>query len=200
MRAVVELNPRTKEEKDNARERWSTFFTHGEHIALMEVYNNFQANEKSAGWCNLSYLSRRELMNAEKVREQLVTVMENNRLASESRLVLPDPSDPQCINLSWKCLIKGFFNQVAFKTAKNTCSSVSKLIQGRLQCCICGKRHTWPNWVIFGEASENEKGTKSLCPTAIELEWLLELVQNTSISTIRHGLDLQKGNCCVSQA
>ncbi|KAJ8472369.1 hypothetical protein ONZ51_g8564 [Trametes cubensis] len=143
----------------------------GDHLTLMNVYNNYVNNKHDKNWCWNNYLSARALMQAENVRSQLLRTMERY----EIDLVTTQDERRLWTNIR-KALVCGFFMQVAHKEGeKNAYLTVkdNQVVQLHPSCGL----DTSPEWVIFNEFVLT---TKPYIRTVTEVrpEWLLEFARN----------------------
>ncbi|KAI0325144.1 P-loop containing nucleoside triphosphate hydrolase protein [Cubamyces sp. BRFM 1775] len=143
----------------------------GDHLTLMNVYNNYVTNKHDKNWCWNNYLSARALMQAENVRSQLLRTMERY----EIELVTTQDERKLWTNIR-KALVCGFFMQVAHKEGeKNAYLTVkdNQVVQLHPSCGL----DTSPEWVIFNEFVLT---TKPYIRTVTEVrpEWLLEYAPN----------------------
>ncbi|KAH9895779.1 pre-mRNA-splicing factor ATP-dependent RNA helicase PRP43 [Cubamyces lactineus] len=143
----------------------------GDHLTLMNVYNNYVNNKHDKNWCWNNYLSGRALMQAENVRSQLLRTMERY----EIDLVTTQDERKLWTNIR-KALVCGFFMQVAHREGeKNAYLTVkdNQVVQLHPSCGL----DTSPEWVIFNEFVLT---TKPYIRTVTEVrpEWLLEYAPN----------------------
>ncbi len=106
--ANVFLRPNNdRKAADEAKEQ----FAHedGDHLALLNVYNAFKANNNDARWCWSNFLNARNLQSADNVRIQLARIMEKSGIELKSM----DPSENDYYRNIRKALLTGFFMQVA---------------------------------------------------------------------------------------
>ncbi|CAE7148396.1 unnamed protein product [Rhizoctonia solani] len=138
----------------------------GDHLTLLNVYNNYYNNKDDKNWCWNNYLSQRALQQAENVRNQLERSMERFDLD------LVGTADPRKLYLQIRqALICGFFMQVAHKGEKNTYVTVKDHQVVGLHPS-CGLDST-PEWVLFNEFVLT---TRPFIRTVTDIrpEWLLE--------------------------
>ncbi|CUA68071.1 pre-mRNA-splicing factor ATP-dependent RNA helicase DHX15/PRP43 [Rhizoctonia solani] len=138
----------------------------GDHLTLLNVYNNYVTNKDEKNWCWNNYLSQRALQQAENVRNQLERSMERFDLN------LVGISDQRKLYLQIRqALICGFFMQVAHKGEKSTYVTVKDHQVVGLHPS-CGLDST-PEWVLFNEFVLT---TRPFIRTVTDIrpEWLLE--------------------------
>ena len=77
----VFVSPRSKKKQkaaDEAKRRFLHFT--GDHLTLLNVYENWEANEGSKDWCYKNFIHYRAMKNASRVRDQLQDLMNRLRL------------------------------------------------------------------------------------------------------------------------
>ncbi|KAF8752923.1 P-loop containing nucleoside triphosphate hydrolase protein [Rhizoctonia solani] len=114
----------------------------GDHLTLLNVYNNYYNNKDDKNWCWNNYLSQRALQQAENVRNQLERSMERFDLD----LVSIQDERKRSLGVR-QALVCGFFMQVAHKGDKNTYTTVKDHQVVGLHPS-CGLDST-PEWVLF---------------------------------------------------
>ncbi len=106
---------------DNARR---TFFrVGGDHISLLNVFNQWKQSNQSAQWCTQNFLQIRSLRRARDIKDQLTGIMQRVQIdVNDEELSIY--TDDQNTNIR-KCIISGFFMHCArkqknsvYKTAK----------------------------------------------------------------------------------
>ena len=84
----------------------------GDHLTLLNVYNEYQNNLQDRNWCWNNYLSQRALQQADNVRSQLMRIMERFDLPLNTKVY--NDMSKQYRNIR-QALCMGFFMQVAHK-------------------------------------------------------------------------------------
>ncbi|KAI5999044.1 P-loop containing nucleoside triphosphate hydrolase protein [Pisolithus albus] len=139
----------------------------GDHLTLLNVYNNYIQNPHDKSWAWTNYLSARALAQAENVREQLKRTME--RFEVELVSVADEKKRHLAIRQALCC---GFFMQVAHKEGEkgNYLTVKDNQVVGLHPSCGLD---TQPEWVIFNEFVLT---TRPYIRTVTEVraEWLLE--------------------------
>lgn len=139
----------------------------GDHLTLLNVYNNYIQNQHDKLWAWTNYLSARALAQAENVREQLKRTME--RFEVELVSVADEKKRHLAIRQTLCC---GFFMQVAHKEGEkgNYLTVKDNQVVGLHPSCGLD---TQPEWVIFNEFVLT---TRPYIRTVTEVraEWLLE--------------------------
>ncbi|KAI0804502.1 P-loop containing nucleoside triphosphate hydrolase protein [Irpex lacteus] len=140
----------------------------GDHLTLMNVYNNYQQNKHDRNWAYMNYLSGRALQQAENVRAQLERTMERYEIE------LISTSDERKLFAGIrKSLVCGFFMQVAHREGeKNGYITVkdNQIVNLHPSCGLDNQ----PEWVIFNEFVLTTRPYIRTV-TQIQPEWLLEL-------------------------
>ncbi|CDR94615.1 ATP-DEPENDENT RNA HELICASE, putative [Babesia bigemina] len=90
---------------DNARKNF--FRTGGDHLVLLNVYNQWEEAEFSVAWCYENYVQHKSLRRARDIREQLVELMK--RVEVE---VISNVTDTDAILMS---VTSGLFTQAAVR-------------------------------------------------------------------------------------
>ncbi|KAF8645372.1 hypothetical protein AX16_007875 [Volvariella volvacea WC 439] len=138
----------------------------GDHLTLLNVYNQYMNNKHDKNWAWNHYLSARALLQAENVRQQLQRTMERFEIE------LVSLEDPKKLYLNIrKALVCGFFMQVARKEDKgNYLTFKDNQVVGLHPSCGLD---TQPDWVLFNEFVLT---TRPYIRTVSEVqpEWLLE--------------------------
>ncbi|KAF8603255.1 P-loop containing nucleoside triphosphate hydrolase protein [Ceratobasidium sp. AG-I] len=138
----------------------------GDHLTMMNVYNNYVNNKDEKNWCWNNYLSQRALQQAENVRQQLERSMERFDLD------LVGTQDQRKLHISIRqTLVCGFFMQVAHRGEKNTYVTVKDNQVVSLHPS-CGLDNT-PEWVLFNEFVLTSRPYIRTV-TDVRPEWLLE--------------------------
>ncbi|EPS93502.1 hypothetical protein FOMPIDRAFT_144381 [Fomitopsis schrenkii] len=140
----------------------------GDHLTLMNVYNNYQQNLNDKQWAWDNYLSQRALQQADNAREQLQRNMK--RLGID----LVTTTDPKRLYQNIRqALVGSFFMQVAHKEeGENGMYLTVKDNQVVNLHPSCGL-HPQPEWVIFNEFVLTTK-PYILTVSEVRPEWLLE--------------------------
>ena len=148
---------------DTARQNF--FRPGGDHITLLNVYNQWVETGFSTQWCYENYIQHRSMRRARDVREQLEGLME--RIEIE---LLSSPGDTIGIR---KAITAGFFYHTArldktgnYKTVKH-----HQTVMLHPNSCLTEDR---PRWVIYHELVFT---TKEFMRQIVEIEnsWLLEV-------------------------
>ncbi|KAI9457332.1 P-loop containing nucleoside triphosphate hydrolase protein [Lactarius psammicola] len=167
----VWLRPKNYRKEADAAKRLLTV-PDGDHLTLLNVFNEYQNNLHDRNWARNHYLSPRSLSEADNIRSQLLQIME--RL--EIDLVTKSYNDQtrRYVNIR-KALVCGFFMQVAHKERVGSYVTI-KDNQAVSLHPSCGLS-TRPEWVLFNEFVLTTRAYIRTV-TRIRAEWLLDLAAN----------------------
>ncbi|KAJ7219180.1 P-loop containing nucleoside triphosphate hydrolase protein [Mycena pura] len=139
----------------------------GDHLTMLNVYNEYNNNQHDKNWAWTHYLSARALAQADNVRKQLERTMERFEVELIS---IADPT--KLYAYIRQTLICGFFMQVAHKEGEkgNYLTVKDNQVVGLHPSCGLD---TQPEWVIFNEFVLT---TRPYIRTVSEVrpEWLLD--------------------------
>ncbi|KAF8073478.1 P-loop containing nucleoside triphosphate hydrolase protein [Lyophyllum atratum] len=143
----------------------------GDHLTLLNVYNQYVLNKHDKNWTWTHYLSQRALMQADNVRAQLQRTMEK----FDVELVSLSDERKLYVNIR-QALVCGFFMQVAHKEGEKGNYLTVKDNQVVALHPSCGL-DTQPEWVIFNEFVLT---TRPYIRTVSEVkpEWLIDYATN----------------------
>ncbi|KAF8263614.1 pre-mRNA-splicing factor ATP-dependent RNA helicase PRP43 [Lactarius quietus] len=145
----------------------------GDHLTLLNVFNEYQNNLHDRNWAWNNYLSARSLSQADNVRSQLLRIMERLDINLVSKSY--DDQTRHHMNIR-QALVCGFFMHVAHKEGEKGSYVTVKDNQTVSLHPSCGL-DTQPEWVLFNEFVLT---TRAYIRTVTEIrgEWLLELTPN----------------------
>lgn len=143
----------------------------GDHLALLNVFNQWKDNNYSETWCYDNYVQVRSMRRARDVKEQLAKICERVNIDFK------DPNfslyeDDQASNIR-KCFVSGFFYNAArlgknglYRTVKNahTVMIHPSSLLFKVQ----------PEWVVYHELVLTTKEFMRNV-IAIEPDWLIEI-------------------------
>ncbi|KAJ3992073.1 P-loop containing nucleoside triphosphate hydrolase protein [Lentinula boryana] len=139
----------------------------GDHLTLLNVYNNYSQNKDDRNWAWNNFLSARALAQAENVRAQLLRTMEKYDVDVISL------EDERKRNIGIRqALTCGFFMQVAHKEGEKGSYLTVKDNQVVALHPSCGL-DTQPEWVLFNEFVLTKRPYIRTV-TEVKPEWLLE--------------------------
>ncbi|KAG6840945.1 DEAH-box ATP-dependent RNA helicase prp43 [Blastosporella zonata] len=139
----------------------------GDHLTLLNIYNQYVLNKHDKNWTWTNYLSQRALMQADNVRAQLQRTMEK----FDVELVSLSDERKLYVNIR-QALVCGFFMQIAHKEGEKGNYLTVKDNQVVALHPSCGLDNQ-PEWVIFNEFVLT---TRPYIRTVsdVKAEWLLE--------------------------
>ncbi|KAJ7172577.1 P-loop containing nucleoside triphosphate hydrolase protein [Mycena filopes] len=139
----------------------------GDHLTMLNVYNEYVNNQHDKNWTWQHYLSARALAQADNVRKQLERTMERY----EVEIVSLSDQNKLFLNVR-QALVCGFFMQVAHKEGEKGNYLTVKDNQVVALHPSCGM-DTQPEWVIFNEFVLT---TRPYIRTVTEVrpDWLLD--------------------------
>ncbi|TDL23390.1 P-loop containing nucleoside triphosphate hydrolase protein [Rickenella mellea] len=166
----VWLRPNNQRKEADAAKQLLTV-PDGDHLTLLNVYNNYMQNIHDKNWAWTNYLSARALTQADNVRAQLQRTMER----FEIDLISTQDQRTFYTNIR-QALVCGFFMQVAHKEGEkgNYLTVKDNQVVGLHPSCGL---ETQPEWVIFNEFVLT---TRPYIRTVTDVrpEWLLEYAGN----------------------
>ncbi|XP_055620651.1 ATP-dependent RNA helicase DHX33 [Toxorhynchites rutilus septentrionalis] len=143
----------------------------GDHITMLNVFNDFKTKDKAKRWCYDNFLLERNLSYAANVRLQLRDICHSLGLQMSSC-----GSDPIPVV---KCLLTGLHKNIAELQRDNSYLIMSNRARSRIHpsSVLCGRAR--PGYVIYTElvaTGRNYLRTVS----EIEPEWIGEVVPNSN--------------------
>ncbi|KAJ3746041.1 P-loop containing nucleoside triphosphate hydrolase protein [Lentinula detonsa] len=139
----------------------------GDHLTLLNVFNNYSQNKDERNWAWNNFLSARALAQAENVRAQLLRTMEKYDVDVISL------EDERKRNIGIRqALSCGFFMQVAHKEGEKGSYLTVKDNQVVALHPSCGL-DTQPEWVLFNEFVLTKRPYIRTV-TEVKPEWMLE--------------------------
>ncbi|KZV44090.1 hypothetical protein F511_10761 [Dorcoceras hygrometricum] len=170
------------EESDAAREKF--FVPESDHLTLLNVYQQWKANQYRGDWCNDHFLHVKGLRKAREVRSQLLDILKT--------LKIPLTSSGPDWDVVRKAICSAYFHNAA------RLKGVGEYINCRngMPChlhpssAIYGLGYT-PDYVVYHELILTTKEYMQ-CATAVEPQWLAELgpmffsVKESDTSMIEH--------------
>ncbi|KAG2382425.1 hypothetical protein C9374_005627 [Naegleria lovaniensis] len=184
---AIFYRPKDRElQADNAKKSFD--HPHGDHLTLLNVYNEWAETGYSVTWCQQHFIQERSMLRAKKIREQLVQLME--RVEME---MLSNPQDSEAIRKAITC---GFFYNVAtlegHTGSYRTMQKKQTVYVHPSSCLFVGNdkdklvtivgdpklapkdQKELPKWVVFFElVLTTQEYMRQV--VAIEPEWLLEI-------------------------
>ncbi|XP_073302624.1 pre-mRNA-splicing factor ATP-dependent RNA helicase DEAH7-like [Primulina huaijiensis] len=170
------------EESDAAREKF--FVPESDHLTLLNVYQQWKANQYRGDWCNDHFLHVKGLRKAREVRSQLLDILKT--------LKIPLTSSGPDWDVVRKAICSAYFHNAA------RLKGIGEYVNCRngMPChlhpssAIYGLGYT-PDYVVYHELILTTKEYMQ-CATAVEPQWLAELgpmffsVKDSDTSMIEH--------------
>ncbi|KAF8345496.1 pre-mRNA-splicing factor ATP-dependent RNA helicase PRP43 [Amanita rubescens] len=139
----------------------------GDHLTLLNVFDQYMKNSCSEEWAKKNYLSANSLEEAKKVREQL-----EEKLNSRYPVL---KSDNGLLNDVVKALVCGFYMQAAVRNSRNgNYIRVNDGMEVKLHPKSGLRGECAPKWIIYNELVRNTTPYLRTV-TAIQPEWLFEV-------------------------
>ncbi len=140
----------------------------GDHLTLLNVYHAYKGQNMDSKWAWENFVSDRALRQADNVRQQLARLMQKSGLVLESN---DFSSSSYYLNIR-KCLVEGFFMQVAHLEKSNVYETVKdqQAVGLHPSTCLADK----PAWVLYNEFVLTSKNYIRTV-TRLEGEWLLQI-------------------------
>lgn len=167
MLSVPQVFYRPKErqkESDSARSRF--FVPESDHLTLLNVYSQWKCSKYSRRWCNKHFVHFKSLQRAKEIREQLVKIMNKNRI----KLV----SSGTDWNVLRKCICAGYASQAAKASGLGRYTHLKTGMDVELHptSSLYGMGEL-PPYVVYHELLMTTK-EYICCVTAVNPFWLLE--------------------------
>ncbi|KAH0734088.1 hypothetical protein KY285_009795 [Solanum tuberosum] len=162
----VFFRPKDREaESDAAREKF--FVPESDHLTLLNVYQQWKANEYRGDWCNDHFLQVKGLYKAREIRSQLLDILKTLKIP----LTYCGPD----WDVVRKTICSAYFHNAAML------KGIGKYVncRNRMPCnlhptsALYGSGYT-PDYVVYHEAILTTKEYMQ-CVTAVEPHWLAEL-------------------------
>lgn len=155
-----------QEESDTAREKF--FVAESDHLTLLHVYSQWKANKYSNAWCGRHFLHPKALQKAKEVREQLVSIVSQDR----SMTVRSCGTDWDVLR---KCICSGYFAQAAKVKGLGEYMNLRTNVVMQLHptSALFGLGFL-PDYVVYHELILTSREYMSVV-TAVDPYWLSEL-------------------------
>lgn len=153
------------EESDAAREK---FFVHdSDHLTLLTVYQQWEANGCRDGWSVKHFLHPKALRRAQEIKNQITDIMKSNKM----ELV----SCGYDLDVVRECICSGYYHQAAKRKGLgeyvNLRTSVAVQLHPTSALYNSGDP---PDYVVYHELILTSKEYMS-CVTAVDAHWLADL-------------------------
>ena len=154
-----------QEESDTAREKF--FVPESDHLTLLNVYTQWRANGLSDGWCVRHFLHPKALRRAKEIREQLLGIMEIQKME-----LISCGTDWDVIR---KCICSGYYHQAAKVRGVGEYINLrtSVTVQLHPTSALYGLGYL-PDYVIYHELILTSKEYMSTV-TSVDPHWLADL-------------------------
>ncbi|EGR31544.1 hypothetical protein IMG5_107640 [Ichthyophthirius multifiliis] len=169
---TIFYRPADKEKKIHADNCKKSFYRPGgDHLALLNCFNQWQDTSFSQQWCFENFIQFRSMKRARDIREQLIGLCERVEMdVSDENLSIYE--DEMNTNIC-KCIASGFFYNAAkcnfngvYKTLKN-----GHTIQIHPSSLLFEEN---PEWIVYHELVFTSKEyVRNVCE--IKGEWLLDI-------------------------
>lgn len=148
---------------DTARKNF--FHMHGDHLTLLQVYNQWADTDYSTQWCYENFIQYRSMKRARDVRDQLVGLLERVEIGLLSSM-------EEIVNIR-KAITAGYFYHIA-KLSKSGNYKTAKSNQTVMVHPNSALFEQLPRWVLYHELVFT---TKEYMRQVLEIEskWLLEV-------------------------
>uniref|UniRef100_A0A182QQN1 RNA helicase n=1 Tax=Anopheles farauti TaxID=69004 RepID=A0A182QQN1_9DIPT len=150
----------------------------GDHVTLLNVYNEFKTKAKPKMWCFDNFLNERNLTHAASIREQLSEICK--------MLDIPSSSCGKDTVPVAKCLLTGLFTNIAMKQPDHLYLTSATALKTRIHpsSAVSGKFR--PPVVVYTElVSTRLNFLRNV--TEIDPSWIDEVVPNVSHLYQRNG-------------
>jgi len=162
----VFYRPKEREEDaDQAREKFSV--AESDHLTLLHIYQQWQANSYSGSWCTEHFLHVKSLRKAREVRAQLLDIMKTKKM------------EPVSCGHDWDVVRKAVCSAYFINAAKQKSIGEYANLRNGIPChlhptsALYGMGFT-PDYVVYHELVMTTKEYMQ-CVTAVEPQWLAEL-------------------------
>ncbi|KAI3877863.1 hypothetical protein MKX03_028749 [Papaver bracteatum] len=153
------------EESDAAREKF--FVPESDHLTLLNVYQQWKANQYRGDWCSDHYLHVKILRKAREVRSQLLDILKTLKIPVTT------------CGLDWDVVRKAICSSYFYNAAK--LKGIGEYVNCRngMPCylpqnsALYGLGYT-PDYVVYHELILTTKEYMQ-CATAVEPQWLAEM-------------------------
>lgn len=175
--AALFYRPKKEKEKADRARNLFTRIDGGDHLTLLEIYNQWVEAEYSGSWASEHYIQQRSLKRAREVREQLIRLCDRVEVEVKS---LEDNDDvSKNIEPIMKSIAAGFFTNAA-RLGKHGDAyksvAVNQSVHIHPSSVLTIRR---PHWVIYNELVLTSKEfMRNVMP--IKREWIYELAPQFS--------------------
>lgn len=169
----VFLRPSGKSRQaDDARAR----FAHldGDHLTLLNVFHAFKQHSQDGvepeKFCGENHICTQALQQAEKTREQLRLISDHAGLPT----VATNFQDPEYYPNIRRCVLAGFFMQVAHLENERTAGYATLLEAEEVSIHSSTSLQSKPEWVVFNEFTQTSRSFMKVV-TQVRGDWLFDV-------------------------
>ncbi|XP_010931770.1 probable pre-mRNA-splicing factor ATP-dependent RNA helicase DEAH2 isoform X1 [Elaeis guineensis] len=151
---------------DKARANFSHI--NGDHLTLLNVYHAYKLHDGDSTWCENNFINQAVLRSADRVRNQLATLM----LKLNLKLCSPDFNSSDYYDNIRKGLLAGYFMQVA-QLEHSGCYAIVKdhhVVDLHPSSCLASR----PAWVIYNDFVLGSRNFIRII-TDVRREWLVDV-------------------------
>ncbi|CAI4216773.1 unnamed protein product [Parascedosporium putredinis] len=167
MLSVPNVFYRPKERQEEADVQREKFWVHeSDHLTFLQVYSAWKSNKFSDGWCTRHFLHSKSLRKAKEVREQLVDIMNAQKMALTSC-----GTDWDIIR---KCICSGYYHQAAKYRGSGEYMNLRTNVAVQLHPTSSLYASHPPDYIVYHELILTAKVYVSTV-TAVDPHWLADL-------------------------
>ncbi|PKS10591.1 hypothetical protein jhhlp_002345 [Lomentospora prolificans] len=167
MLSVPNVFYRPKERQEEADVQREKFWVHeSDHLTFLQVYSAWKANRFSDGWCTKHFLHSKSLRKAKEVREQLVDIMNSQKMELTSC-----GTDWDIIR---KCICSGYYHQAAKYRGSGEYINLRTNVAVQLHPTSSLYASHPPDYLVYHELILTTKVYVSTV-TAVDPHWLADL-------------------------
>lgn len=176
MLAVQNPFLRPKDNMDAADEAKQKFkHGNGDHFTLLLAYNHYKLNDSDPEWCRENFINPRSMKAADDVRNQLVKILQKLNISTPQTNNYLVELKKKRIERITKCLVSGYFAQVAHYEPQGYYFTVKdhQLVALHPSSILDIK----PQWVLYHEFVLTNKNYIRIV-SQIDPKFLLEIAEN----------------------
>ncbi len=162
-----------QDEADDAKQKFKN--NNGDHFTLLTAYNTYKQNDTEPGWCRNNFINPRTMKAADDVRGQLVKILNKFNIKTPEVNNYPIDFKARRIERITKCLVAGYFAQVAHFEPQQYYFTVKdhQLVAIHPSSILNIK----PTWVLYHEFVLTNKNYIRIV-SKIDPRYLLEIAEN----------------------
>lgn len=167
MLSVPNVFYRPKERQEEADAQREKFWVHeSDHLTYLQVYSAWKSNRYSDGWCVKHFLHGKSLRRAKEIREQLVDIMNMQKME-----LMSCGTDWDIIR---KCICSGYYHQAAKYKGSGEYINLRTNIAVQLHPTSSLYASHPPDYIVYHELILTAKVYVSTV-TAVDPHWLADL-------------------------